>query len=350
MILPPDHYLFRLRAAAIRQPVYNAHQLAALSHIASVAARVGSVEALLEETRQFEVLTLATQMDRSAGIHRLAQDQDDPWLAGTSGQPGRWRALFQRLMLGLISAHAGEGWLDPVRAGVEDAMSTLCALDAAFRPGVWAAQPRYQRRWPWSVEVAEEWLRPLWPTAMPVQMPGLLESPVPIALETYDGIWPDVEPLPLPLIPAQFDAVLARQADWPDAVLEAFAREANVKISAAGTSIARELVSLECALDYDTICCRNSLEWAVVLSPLRCRYWGEASAIERNHAAVPALTGKPVEEWMQSSRVRDFLERNLEPAIIRGPEGFGAYPGEGGHEVVHLCRFSRGIVIPSTKE
>ena len=372
-MLGQDHYIYRLRAACIRQPQFNRHQLSALDRELAFVRAAATPEEYLEASGHLIGLARATALDRAANALDIARRYDDPWAAAASGieyahaQQGanhvelltsinighqraaalrarsqEANAAFTRLFLNLLHVHTSNFELGPAYAAIESSFQILRDSDPLFAPQTWLDQPRYHRRLPWHSELIHEWLAPYWddnaatPPAIPAD-PGALISPPSIPIED----WPNAEPLEAPADTSLAEIYLARQNEWPDEFLAVFWQTAREEMLAARSPIAQYAVAMNHEAHFSVEGTANMLWVTALLAPLRAianHGWEQSDdslgGIEKANATVQMLTGYTPEEIVAFPRVQHFLEHNLQPRLEHGTEGFGALAGEAGFDFV----------------
>jgi hypothetical protein len=359
VVVDDQHYLFRLRAACLAQPDLNFHQLAAIGHLLAVAQRVETTEAWLVATDQFAVLNEAMRRDRWANQWAAAMACDHPWLAAAAAARYRGEvgdaleacghdvmAAIQRLFLGLLMLHTGMRGGDAFLGELRQAFGVLLATDPAFRPGEWPNVPRYAQRMPWATARVEQWLEPWWPKQWPeVALPQAeiaTECEQWLAgLETWDGPFPSVAPLPL--MPVDF-TVFERQSIWPDDLLEAHRQGTRHLLEGAASDLARESIAVARTLEFDALATRNVLWVESLVAPL----WVALLAPDwhtRAMETMTALTGVSPVALTDHPRVHDLLTRNVVPWLDRDLTGLRAGQGEAGFQLLMAMRAVRDNVI-----
>lgn len=375
-MLGRDHYLYRLRAACIKQPHLNRHQLAALDRELAIVRASATPEAHLEASGHLIGIARAGAMDRAANAFETARRYDDPWAAAASAieysyaqrganhaelftniQLGHQRAAplrersaevhgaFAGLFLSLLHAQTSHVDLDQVHANIEGAFGILRRSDPAFDQPTWFDQPRYRRRMPWLVDAVQQWLAPYW-SRIPSSASALPPGPDPVLPPPYastsDDDWPaDADPLDAPPDTSVADRYLSRQRDWPDPVLAAHWQTTRDALSEAGSPVAQEAISLDRQALFEIESTHNMLTLGALLAPMRAiahDAWektpGSRTSVGRAWTAAAELTGMTREQILTHPRVRQMIERNIPPYLSRGCEGVGALNGEGGFDLL----------------
>lgn len=378
-MLGQDHYIYRLRAACIRQPQWNRHQLAALDRELSLSLAANTIDEYMAASGDLIGLARATALDRAANAHAIALRNDNPWSAAAAALEyqsalrgnshaelyagigeGHLRAVelraislevfatFSRLLHNLIYLHTSNYEIEPIPSVIRSSVFTLCRLDPAFSPGTWHTQSRYRRRLPWPADPIHEWLRPYWPEHPPAPALPSNIGVAPVAVQWGTVSWPDVEPLEAPPPVSLAQSYEERQSLWPDPFLAAHWRETHCRLAAACSPIARYAVAGEREALWSVDSTRHTLEWAVLLAPLRATanhgWQADAtslSAVSKADQVLRTLTGRTRAELLQSNEIQAFLANNLLPQLAN-PSELGAFDGEAGFDLLRHAHLWRG--------
>lgn len=329
MLEEQRRFLDRWRAACARSPAVHPHQLAAF------------------EAEDFGELARAETLDAAWNRLRVAQAVGEPpperaaaqdyvhaaspeWPALPAPEPPAVPGpLFTRAMLAAFELRAG-GRAD---AGehIEAAVRELHAADPGFEPAAYASRvpwrelPEWLPRGPGAAppplpDVARarrDWWARLG-TAAPAEFPELAVPPA-----VGDAARAAAAPLR-----ARSEAALARQAVWPDPLVERHHRALIDALDAAGT---RTEVALAAA--YADACLAIEADWnallhAPLVAPLRARCGGADPA--RADPLARALLGV---DPLTLRRTAGLLARTA--VLAREPEvTLGAEQGEAGFELL----------------
>ncbi|MCX6608274.1 MAG: hypothetical protein NTV52_32440 [Acidobacteria bacterium] len=380
-VLGDDHYICRLRAGCLRQPELNRHQLVALDRELVLASRAGSAEAHLAASRDLLELARAAMLDRAANDYAVARRYDDPWGAAAAGREylgafegedhvslmtnhlavkeltgplrahgeqmmGAFGRLFENLLLAKTACvETGPAWAEATAYWHE-----LRAGDPLFAEETWLEQPRYRTRLPWTSPAPGEWIAKYWQlesgvaAAIP-EDPGsamaAAEARWRERMGSHEVAWPEAEPWPVTIAMPMVEEYARRQREWPDGLVARHWEETGGILAGAGTEIALYALAQEREARWKVDATWNGLCMSAVLAPLRAAAtvggFGEEMAGEGLRAAsatVYDLIGYGPRALLELPRVKDFLERNLAPRLTGGCEGFGAWRGEPGFDLV----------------
>ncbi len=372
-MLGQDHYIYRLRAACMRQPHWNRYQLAALDRELQLVLAASTPEEHLRASGDMIGLARGEALDRAANALDIARRYGDPWGAAAAAiefahaqsganhlellcaiQTGHQiagelrtvsaavQSAIARLFSGLLIVHTSNFDTGAAYMDIDAAFALLRRSDPCFQPHTWLDHPRYRLRLPWNVPLLHQWLEPYW-DHYPLTAPDLPVDPGPLPPPAPDQglVWP---PADLPGTPADTTVAgvyLRRQAEWPDEFLAAFWTETRDLALECASSIAQYAVANDREARFAIEGCRNMLHLSALLAPLRAAVnhgWEQSQesreGLEKAVATTCALTGYSPAELLLLPRVRHFLENNLQPRLERGTDGFGAMAGEAGFDLV----------------
>ncbi len=380
-VLGNHHYIHRLRAGCLLQPELNRHQLVALDREMVLAGRAASAEEHLAASRDLVELARAAMLDRAANDYAVARRYDDPWGAAAAGreylgafegedhvalmtnhlavkaETGPLRAhgeriltafgrLFENLLLAKTACvETAAAWAEATAYWHE-----LRAGDPLFAEGTWLAQPRYRTRLPWTSTAPGEWISKYWEldsgatTAIP-EDPGAAMAAAESAwrqrMGSYEVAWPEVEPWPVMIAMPMVEEYARRQREWPDDLVARHWEETGRVLKRAGTAIALYALAEEREARWKVDATWNGLCFSAVLAPLRAAAtvgcFGSGIAGEGLVAAAATvydLIGYGPRALLELPRVKHFMERNLRPRLTGGCEGFGAWRGEPGFDLL----------------
>lgn len=377
-MLGQDHYIYRLRAACIRQPQWNRHQLAALDRELSLSLSAASLEDYLRASGNLIGLARATALDRAANAHAIALRTGDPWAAAAAvieyqcAQRGDTHAglyaniteghapavelraisaevftTFSRLLHNLILFHTSNYEIEPIPSAIRNAVAVLSHLDPAFTQETWLSQPRYSRRLPWQAGKLQEWLQPFWPSQSVATALPAIAGLSPAVVQWGAVSWPEVEPLDVPPPVSLAGAYIDRQALWPHPLLADHWRETQRQLAEACSPIARYAVAGQREALWNIESARHTLEWAILLAPLRAianhgwqREESSRAAIDKALATLHAFTGHTLATLLSSPQIQSFLDNNLFPHLAN-PTELGAMDGEAGFDLLRHARLWR---------
>lgn len=359
----------------MRQPEWNAHQLAALDHLMALAQGAESVDQFLRESGDLLVLARAASLDRAANLRGAALRCDDPWLAGAArleylhALEGTSHVEFhgallaaqakssslkqcsaevhgacEQLLFGLFRLHTSVDLSGELARDVEASFSTLLRLDPDFRPERWMQINRYRWRLPWVGQRVAEWLERYWPNelaegeSLPATGIETERENWVSELRRFGGVWPQVTPLELPALP-ESNVWQERQGVWRSATLAHHAAVTERLMARAATAISREAISTERSMDFGIEAAWSRLLMSSLLAPLRAAMEDALLGLPESRAALAhavdaleALVGCGPRTLLRLPAVVTFLECNLNA----GQDGLGALQGEAGTDLPRL--------------
>jgi len=278
--------------------------------------------------------------------HLAAKAESGPLRAHGEQMMTAFGRLFENLLL------AKTGCVETAAAWAEATAywHELRAGDPLFAAGTWLAQPRYRTRLPWTSTAPGEWIAQYWqlesgaPTTLPedpgVAM-GAAEAGWRERMGSYAVSWPAAEPWPVTIAMPMVEGYARRQQEWPDGLVAGHWEETGRVLEGAGTAIALYALAQEREARWKVDSTWNGLCLSAMLAPLRAAAtvgcFGPEIAgegLEAAAATVYELIGYGPRALLALPRVKDFLKRNLAPRLAGGCEGFGAWRGEPGFDLV----------------